>query len=57
MKVKRHIFNDNLRKSADHFRNILGLYFDYKDKNLTTKSNPLKSIYFDSFLLKYPFGT
>lgn len=50
MKVKRHIFNDNLRKSADHFRNILGLYFDYKDKNLTTKSNPLKSIYFDSFL-------
>jgi len=45
MKIKKYIFSDHYKKSTDRFRDILGLYHDYKDKKVTNQSNPLKSIY------------
>lgn len=48
MKIKRYVFNDHYKKSSDAFRNILGLYFDYKDDILHNKSYPLKDLWAQS---------
>lgn len=48
MKVTRYIFSDHYKKSSDRLRNILGLYFDYKNGVFTTKSNPIKNIFIGS---------
>jgi len=48
MKIKRYVFNDHYKKSSDLFRNILGLYFDYKDDILHNKSYPLKDLWAQS---------
>jgi hypothetical protein len=48
MKIKRYVFNDHYKKSSDSFRNILGLYFDYKDDILHNKSYPLKDLWAQS---------
>lgn len=49
MKIKRYVFNDHYKKSSDVFRNILGLYFDYKDNVLHNKSYPLKDLWAQSY--------
>lgn len=44
MKIKKYVFRDHYKVSMDRFRDILGLYFDFKDNVLTEESNPRKGI-------------
>ena len=42
MKITRYIFSDHYKKSSDRFRNIFGLYFDFKNNQFTNRSNPIE---------------
>lgn len=48
MKITRYIFSDHYKNSSDKFRNIFGLYFDFKDGKFTSNSNPLKDQFIGS---------
>jgi hypothetical protein len=50
MKLKKYIFNDHYKKSKDVFRNILGIYFDYKNNQLHDKHYPLKNLFANSLM-------
>jgi len=45
MKIRKYLFRDHYKVSTDKFRDILGLYHDYKNQNLTDLSNPIKEIF------------